>query len=136
MRGERLCRRGVGRVPGWMLGLALALLALTSGPDRVRAQAPVPFNGIQAIVNDTVISRDQVLGAAQRELVAAGRTATSEQQYLARRAKILEDQLEQLIDRQLILDEFKEKGYSFPESYVDDQVRIASAGNSAGTGWP
>jgi peptidyl-prolyl cis-trans isomerase SurA len=35
----------------------------------------------------------------------------------------LEDQLEQLIDRQLVLDEFKEKGYSFPESYVDDQVR-------------
>lgn len=126
MRGQRLCRQGVGRGLGWMLGLAAALLAplgLLAPPDLARAQAPVPFNGIQAIVNDTVISRDQVLGAAQRELVAAGRTATSEQQYLARRAKILEDQLEQLIDRQLILDEFKEKGYAFPESYVDDQVR-------------
>ena len=79
MRGERLCRRGGGRDLGWMLGLALALLALASTPDRARAQAPVPFNGIQAIVNDTVISRDQVLGAAQRELVTAGCTATSEQ---------------------------------------------------------
>ena len=89
MRGERLCRRGVGRVPGWMLGLALALLALTSGPDRVRAQAPVPFNGIQAIVNDTVISRDQVLGAAQRELVAAGRTATASNGLRARQKPYL-----------------------------------------------
>ena len=111
MTGKRLYRWA------WLLAMAMAWARPAS------AQAPVPFNGIQAIVNDRVISRDEVLGAAQRELAAAARTATSEQQYLTRRAKILEDQLEQLIDRQLILDEFKEKGYSFPESYVDDQVR-------------
>jgi peptidyl-prolyl cis-trans isomerase SurA len=111
MIGKRLFRWA------WLLAIVAASMRPAS------AQAPVPFNGIQAIVNDRVISRDEVLGAAQRELTAAARTATSEQQYLTRRAKILEDQLEQLIDRQLILDEFKEKGYSFPESYVDDQVR-------------
>ncbi|NBP24985.1 MAG: hypothetical protein EBU81_10650, partial [Proteobacteria bacterium] len=112
MIGKRLYRAA------WLLAVAVMGWVCPAS-----AQVPVPFNGIQAIVNDTVISRDQVLGAAQRELATAGRTATSEQQYLTRRAKILEDQLEQLIDRQLILDEFKEKGYSFPESYVDDQVR-------------
>jgi peptidyl-prolyl cis-trans isomerase SurA len=106
----------------WLAVAAVGLFP-ASALFRASAQVPVPFNGIQAIVNDTVISRDQVLGAAQRELAAAGRAATSEQQYLTRRAKILDDQLEILIDRQLILDEFKEKGYSFPESYVDDQVR-------------
>jgi len=111
MIGKRLYR--------WAWLLAVAAVGLFPAS----AQVPVPFNGIQAIINDTVISRDQVLGAAQSELAIAGRTATSEQQYLTRRAKILDDQLEQLIDRQLILDEFKEKGYSFPESYVDDQVR-------------
>lgn len=88
------------------------------------AQVPVPFNGIQAIVNDTVITRDQVLGTAQRELGAAARTATSEDDYLRRRAKVLEDQLEQLIDRQLIVDEFKEKGYGFPDSLIDDMIRL------------
>jgi len=111
MIGKRLYR--------WAWLLAVAAVGLFPAS----AQVPVPFNGIQAIINDTVISRDQVVGAAQSELAIAGRTATSEQQYLTRRAKILDDQLEQLIDRQLILDEFKEKGYSFPESYVDDQVR-------------
>ena len=98
MIGKRLYR--------WAWLLAVAAVGLFPAS----AQVPVPFNGIQAIINDTVISRDQVLGAAQSELAIAGRTATSEQQYLTRRAKILDDQLEQLIDRQLILDEFKEKG--------------------------
>jgi hypothetical protein len=103
MIGKRLYRWA------WLAVAAVGLFA-ASALFPASAQIPVPFNGIQAIVNDTVISRDQVLGAAQRELAAAGRTATSEQQYLTRRGKILEDQLEQLIDRQLVLDEFKEKG--------------------------
>jgi len=88
------------------------------------AQVPVPFNGIQAIVNDTVITRDQVLGTAQRELAAAARTSSGEDDYLRRRAKVLEDQLEQLIDRQLIVDEFKEKGYGFPDSLIDDMIKL------------
>ncbi len=103
------------------VSLAASILATVAGV--LRAQVPIPFNGIQAIVNDTVITRDHVLGMAQRELVAAGRTATSEQDYLGRRAKILEDQLELLIDRQLILDEFKEKGYGFPDSLIDDMIK-------------
>jgi len=103
----------------WVLAAAIGLAAAS-----VRGQVPVPFNGIQAIVNDTVITRDHVLGSAQRELAAAARTARTEDDYLKRRARILEDQLEQLIDRQLIVDEFKEKGYGFPDSLIDDMIKL------------
>ena len=69
MIGKRLYRWA------WLAVAAVGWIP-ASAPLPASAQVPVPFNGIQAIVNDTVISRDQVLGAAQRELATAGRTAT------------------------------------------------------------
>ena len=69
----------VGRMTGKRLFRWAWLLAIVAASMRpASAQAPVPFNGIQAIVNDRVISRDEVLGAAQRELTAAARTRSEE----------------------------------------------------------
>ena len=81
------------------------------------------MNGISAIVNDTVISLDRVLALSFQDRKAAQRTSRTESEFNAAASKIIEDTLDRLIDRQLIVDEFKTKGYVMPESVVDQLVR-------------
>jgi parvulin-like peptidyl-prolyl isomerase len=81
------------------------------------------LNGISAIVNETVISRDRVVALSRQELSTAQRVAKNDTEFEKLFKKIVEDTLERLIDRQLILDEFKTKGYPMPESIVDELVR-------------
>ncbi|MSU33425.1 MAG: hypothetical protein EXS25_12410 [Pedosphaera sp.] len=100
------------------LGILLVLLNL-----RVLGQQGVQFNSIRVIVNRTVITRDHVLGVSQREIMAARGISDSDAAFVLRRTKIEEDQLEQMIDRQLIVDEFREKGYRFPDSLIDDLIK-------------
>jgi parvulin-like peptidyl-prolyl isomerase len=100
------------------LGILLVLLNW-----RALGQQDVQFNSINAIVNRTVITRDHVLGVSQREIMAANRITDNDAEFVLRRAKIVEDQLEQMIDRQLIVDEFREKGYRFPDSLIDDLIK-------------
>ncbi len=81
-------------------------------------------NGINAIVNDTVITYDQVeRGIA---LIADGlvRQYRNQPQILEERLKKLRaDQIEELVERQLILNEFKTAGYKLPETFIDDAIR-------------
>jgi peptidyl-prolyl cis-trans isomerase SurA len=105
----------VTSLPGmrlWRRIFAAALL--TSGLVIAHADPP---NGIRAVVHDSVITSDEV------ELPI-------EEQYRIRpllfQGKINElraAKLEELINRQLILHEFKTAGYSLPESIVDELVQ-------------
>lgn len=87
--------------------------------------APVLLNGVAAIVNESVITMDDVdlytkraIDAAERQLLSRGRQTEFEQ----RRQAILRDGLDQLVERELILHEFKTAGYNMPESIIDDVV--------------
>ena len=100
--------------------LAAAVLVLPAG-----AAGTDLLNGVAAIVNESVITFDDVdlftrraMEASARQLLPRGRETEFEQ----RRQAILRDGLEQLIERELILHEFKTAGYNLPDSIIDDVV--------------
>jgi peptidyl-prolyl cis-trans isomerase SurA len=80
-------------------------------------------DGVKAIVNDTVITYAQVddftapaAEALRRQY--AGQPAEFSQKFTA----MLNDGLEQLVERQLILTDFDVEGYKLPDSVVDELV--------------
>lgn len=98
----------------------LALL-LCAGP-RLHAEM---VDGIMAVINDTVITRQQVedyVGPAidtLRREYAGGSEAAFQQKVTA----TMSDGLEQLVERQLILHDFDAQGYRMPDSYLDQLVQ-------------
>jgi len=84
----------------------------------------VLVNGIAVIVNDTVITRENIIEA----------TLSDEQRFRnvfrdqpLRRDQEIErlrrDALDNLVERQLILHEFNTAGYRLPENLVDEHIR-------------
>lgn len=98
-------------------------LALCPGP-RLHAQTNI-VDGLLAVVNDTVITQQQVqdyidpaIRSLQREF--AGQPEAVFQQKLT---AAINDGLEQLVERQLILHDFDVQGYRMPDSYLEDMVQ-------------
>jgi parvulin-like peptidyl-prolyl isomerase len=96
-------------------------LALCPGP-RLHAEM---VDGVLAVINDTVITRQQVeefvapaIDALRREY--AGQPEAVFQQKLA---GAISDGLEQLVERQLILHDFDTEGYRMPDSYLEEMVQ-------------
>ena len=96
-------------------------LALGSSP-RLHAKL---VDGILAVINDTVITRQQVedfvlsaVESLQREN-AGQPAAVIDQKYNA----VINDGLEQLVERQLILHDFETEGYRMPDSYLEQLVQ-------------
>jgi parvulin-like peptidyl-prolyl isomerase len=96
-------------------------LALCPGP-RLHAEM---VDGVLAVVNDTVITRQQVeefiapaIDSLRRE--SAGQPEAVVQQKLT---GVINDGLDQLVERQLILHEFNTLGYRMPDSYLDQIVQ-------------
>jgi len=88
------------------------------------APAGAPITGLAAIVNDHVITFQEIQISARRAMEAAVRTMRlKEDQLRLREQEIMRDSLEQLIDRQLILDEFVTAGYNLPDSIINDVVQ-------------
>ena len=85
------------------------------------ANAQDVLNGIAAVVNDQVVTFSQV-----RELVGAKEHAARQQfQGEALVAKIKEIRIQainDLIDRELILQEFKKQGFKIPDYFIDERV--------------
>lgn len=84
-------------------------------------------DGILAIVNNTVITREQVadyvapaIDALRQEYASAGGVSGNLEQ---KASDVFNDGLEQLIERQLILHDFDVEGYKMPDSYVDQLVQ-------------
>ena len=103
----------------------LALLAAAAFVLPTRAAGTELLNGVAAIVNESVITFDDVnhftrraIKGLENQLLPRGKTAEFDQ----RRQTVLRDGLEQLIERDLIIHEFKTAGYNLPESIIDDVV--------------
>ena len=84
-------------------------------------------DGILAIVNNSVITREQVadyvapaIDALRQEYASQGIASGDLQQ---KASDVFNDGLEQLIERQLILHDFDVEGYKMPDSYVDQLVQ-------------
>ena len=102
--------------------IPILALALCPGP-RLHAQTNI-VDGVLAVINDTVITRQQVeqfvapaIEALQNQY--AGQQAAFQQKLTA----LLNDGLEQLVERQLILHDFDTAGYRMPDSYLDELVQ-------------
>ncbi len=103
----------------------LALLAAAAFVLPIRAAGTELLNGVAAIVNESVITFDDVnlftrraIKGLENQLLPRGKTA----EFNQRRQTVLRDGLEQLIERDLIIHEFKTAGYNLPESIIDDVV--------------
>ncbi|MGH7952043.1 MAG: peptidylprolyl isomerase [Limisphaerales bacterium] len=81
-------------------------------------------DGIKAIVNNTVITYAQVEDYAAPAIDALRREYADEPDIFQQKlTATLNDSLEQLVERQLILNDFDTEGYRLPESAVDDLVQ-------------
>ena len=101
--------------------LSLAALALLASVATLPAAEEV-INGIAAIVNGDVVTFSQV-----RELVASQEKSASEiyrGEELQSKVKVMrEHAVRDLIDRNLILQEFRKKEFNIPSYIVDDSIQ-------------
>jgi parvulin-like peptidyl-prolyl isomerase len=80
-------------------------------------------NAIKAIVNDAVITSQEVDGLNQQTADLLIRQYRSQPSTLEKKfTQMQEENLDKLVERQLILHEFKTAGYSLPESLLDELV--------------
>ncbi len=101
--------------------LAAVLLALSVAPLPAQQEQRM-VDGIAAVVNSNVITYGQV-----RELLMFRQRSLNElYQGDELREKMKESQdaaLKDLIDRQLIIDSFKEQGFQIPEYVIEDRIQ-------------
>src|SRR5664279_1541696 len=101
--------------------ISILALALCPGP----LLHAVMVDGVLAVINDTVITRQQVeefvtpaIDSLRREY--AGQPESVFQQKIT---AVINDGLEQLVERQLILHDFDTEGYRMPDSYLEELVQ-------------
>ncbi len=84
----------------------------------------VEVNGIAAVVNNKPITRSEVRNAAQMQirLLVMERKVRSREALEARAKEIETNALQDLIDKELILDEFRQLGASIRKQNIDEAV--------------
>ena len=100
----------------WILGLGLLLLPAPGARAQLR-------DGIAALVNDDVITFSDVqnsLGNTEEELAQSYRG--NELMDKIRDAR--KDALEQLVERRLIIQDFKKRGGTIPESIIEGEIQV------------
>jgi peptidyl-prolyl cis-trans isomerase SurA len=81
-------------------------------------------DGIQAVVNDTVVTYGQVKDFTEPAVEALREQYAGQQEAFDQKlSETFKDSLEQLVERQLILHDFDVEGYKLPESVVDGLVQ-------------
>ncbi len=106
-----------------MRSVALTVLALAL----VHSSAPAEFelsNGIAAVANDSVITHEDVRQASAEAVELYRRTYFNNPElFEQKRIAAMSEALEQLIDKQLVLHDFKNLGGVLQESYIDDAIK-------------
>ena len=103
--------------------LLLLALALLQSAALLRAAAPDLVNGIAVIVADAVITYKDVQFAMEEDLDLLERRYGGQPQVFQQKAAELEKaKLEDMVENQLVLQEYKKAGYSVPESYFQGRV--------------
>jgi peptidyl-prolyl cis-trans isomerase SurA len=101
------------------------LLALFWSPAPAQAAEELEWiNAVAAIANDSVITMHDVRQASAPALDFAQRTYFNDpQQYRKKRDEAIGEAVELLLERQLILHEFKTAGGNLPDSIIDDEIK-------------
>lgn len=100
------------------------LIATASILGAIAGQAAQDYNGMAAVVNGQVITKSEVRNAAQMQvhMVVMQNRGITEQQLKAEVQNIEKNALQDLIDRELILDKFKEIGATIQAQHIDEAV--------------
>ncbi len=102
--------------------LTVSLLAgyLLAVAGQIQAQV---VDGIAAIVNEAIITHDDVLNDVARVWDLLERTYSRQPEILnQKKAETYKQSLEELVQRKLILHEFKTAGYILPESVIEYSI--------------
>jgi len=100
----------------WFCAILMASLGF-------QATAADVVDGIEAVVHDAVISRQEVESLTRQALPVLRNQFKGQPELLQKKLEEIErDNREQLVQRRLILHEFKTAGYSLPESVLDELV--------------
>jgi parvulin-like peptidyl-prolyl isomerase len=110
--------------------LVALLLALSLSPNLPGAEGEL-VDGVAAVVNNEVITFSQVrelTAARERSLYAAARergagASMGNEELVSRVKEARLGALKDLIDRQLILQEFKKQGYKLPDRVIDERIQ-------------
>jgi peptidyl-prolyl cis-trans isomerase SurA len=87
------------------------------------AQAEL-INGVSVVVNDSIITFDQIeSGIAPIVIDMAKQYGQNTANFEKEVQKIRDRQVEELVERKLIIAEFKTAGYNLPETFIDDAIR-------------
>lgn len=98
----------------------ISVLVLLLGSAPLRAEM---VDGVVAVINDKVITRQQVQDFARPAIESLNNTYGNNQTaYNAQMNSALTNALELLIERDLILHDFDVEGYRLPDSVVDELV--------------
>ncbi|MGA2243417.1 MAG: peptidyl-prolyl cis-trans isomerase [Verrucomicrobiota bacterium] len=104
-----------------LLRFILVLAAAASGPVWSRAEVA---DGIKAVVNDKVITYAEVEDFARDAANALRQQYASQPDVFQQKLnQLLNDALDQLVERQLILHSFDTDGYKLPDGVVDELVQ-------------
>jgi peptidyl-prolyl cis-trans isomerase SurA len=92
------------------------------------ARTPDLLNGVAVLVNDAVITIKDIQLALRDDIELLERQfAGRPQQFMQKAAELERAKIEELIENQLVLQEFKRAGYVIPESYfqsrLDEEIR-------------
>lgn len=103
------------------LAAILALIASFTGPSAVRGADLL--NGISVIVNNDVITFQDVEASIARSAnLLASQYAGQPQVFQQKLSELRSARVQELVENQLILAEFKELGFNFPDSIIDDII--------------
>ena len=101
----------------------LCILLLMSFAGALAAEVARPLNFIRAIVNETIITEGQVVDAARPFIDPLLQTERDADAFKAKVSQVLSETLSNLVENQLILDDFKTGGAHLPDAYVEDEIK-------------
>jgi peptidyl-prolyl cis-trans isomerase SurA len=101
-----------------------ALAILLCAVPRLPAEL-VGDDGIKAVINDSVVTVQEVRDYVDSAIVSLARQSAGQSQaaFKQKSDSIYADGMEQLVERQLILRDFTDQGYRMPDSYLEELVQ-------------
>ena len=106
-----------------LFNLLLLVAVLLPVPGRAQTRTNL-INGIIAIVNDAIITLQEVqLATAPVIAGLQDKYRNDREMFFQKREEVWKEGLEQLVQRQLILADFKANGGALPDSIIEDSIK-------------
>ena len=106
-----------------LFNLVLLVTVLLPVPGRAQTRTNL-INGILAIVNDAIITYQEVdLATAPIMAGLLDKHRNDRETFFRKQDEVWKEGLEQLVQRQLILEDFKANGGALPESIIEDTIK-------------